>query len=73
MANGDKKSKTKVQNNKVIARGGQPDSGSPKQGRANPHSGSNPNQPSAQTARPSGHPGDEGWSQKRNDNYRPLS
>ena len=60
MANGDKKSKTKVQNNKVIARGGQPDSRSPKHRQANAHAGANPSPPSPQTARPRGHPGDEG-------------
>ncbi len=60
MANGDKKSKTKVQNNKVIARGGQPDSRRPNHRRANSHTGSNPNFSSPQTARTSGHPGNEG-------------
>ena len=60
MANGDKKSKTKVQNNKVIARGGQPDSRSPKHRQANAQPGANPSCASPQTARTSGHPGNEG-------------
>jgi len=69
MANGDKKSKTKVQNDKVIARGGQPDSWSPNHSQANAHSGPNPSCTSPQTARTSGRPDHEGWSQKRNKSY----